>query len=109
VEQKPETISNRSSFHGKIIITEITESKENSGGESGYSDIYFDFHPVDIQAEKDKHVKLFYDNRDSFHSNWIQKWSIKIGNAYPAIKHERVSENNKATSYEIFLEPWGRD
>ena len=118
VEQKPDVEINRSSFIGKIIITEINEAKENSGGEGGYFEIYFDFHPADTRAAekylctecKDKRVKLFYDYRDTFHSNWIKNWNIKIGNAYPAVRHERANEDNKAAvSYEIFLEPWGRD
>ena len=100
------------SFNGKIIITEIIESKENSTGGNGYSEIYFDFYPADIHASQaylcsecnDKRVKLFYDNRDSFHSNWIKRWDIKTGNEYPAIRHELLNENNKV-SYEIFLEP----
>ena len=118
VEKKPDVETNRSSFIGKIIITEITEAKENSGGESGYFEIYFDFYPADTRVvEKylcsecnDKRVKLFYDHRDIFHSNWIKNWNIKTGNAYPAMRHERVSENNKASaSYDVFLEPRGRD
>ena len=111
----PEPKSNAGSnkFNGKIIITEITESKESSTGEGGYFDIYFDFYPADIHAPQaylckecnDKRVKLFYDNRDSFHSNWIKQWNVKTGNEYQAIRHELLNENNKV-SYEIFLEPY---
>ena len=110
-EQKPNERPNRTS--GKITITEIVELKENSSGESGhYSEIYFDFHPADAGRTylcnecKDKRVKLFYDNRDSFHSNWIERWSIKTGNEYPAVRHDLIKADNKGVaSYEIFLEP----
>ncbi|MCL2155761.1 MAG: hypothetical protein FWH53_08875 [Leptospirales bacterium] len=108
----PKSNAGSNKFNGKIIITEIIESKESSNGEGGYFDIYFDFYP-ETHASKayrcsecnDKHVKLFYDNRERFHSNWINKWDVKTGNEYPAIRHELLNENNKV-SYEIFLEPY---
>ena len=110
-EQMPNERTNRTS--GKITVTEIVRLKENSSGESGYySEIYFDFHPADTGKTylcnecKDKRVKLFYDNRDNFHSNWIEKWNVKTGNEYPAVRHDLIKEDNKpAASYEIFLEP----
>ncbi len=100
---------------GKAVITEIADSKNSSGGDNtGYAEIFFKFIPSDPAAVKsylctecsDNKIKLFYDNRESFHRNWITKWDIKPGSEYPAIRHElKRKDNTTGISYEVFLEP----
>jgi len=107
---------NRSKTHnGKAVITEITDSKNNAGGDNkGYVDIYFNFIPSDSSASKnylcgtcpDNNIRLFYDNRESFHRNWVNKWDIKPGNEYPAVRREVFRDDNGSpVSHEVFLEP----
>jgi len=103
------------SYNGKAVITGIVDSKNSSGGDNrGYVDIYFNFIPSDRSAPKsylcakypDNNIKLFYDNRDTFHKNWVNKWEIKPGNEYPAIRHESLNKDNTPpVSHEVFLEP----
>lgn len=102
-------------YNGRAVITEITDSKnENESDNKGYVDIYFRFVPSDPDSAKsylcskcsDSKVKLFYDNRESFHKNWVSRWDIKPGSGYPAIRHElRRKDNSTGISYEVFLEP----
>jgi len=110
----------RSTAHkGKAVITEITASKDDSAAaDSGYMDIYFKFIPSDPSAAEkylcpecpDGRVKLFYDNRNSFHKNWIDRWEIKPGSEYPALRHELLRKDNApAVSYEVLLEPKKQD
>jgi len=101
--------------NGKAVISEIAPSKDNSGnGSSGYVDIYFNFIPSDPHAPDkylcgecpDRKIRLFYDNRDSFHSTWVMKWGIKPGKEYTAVRHELLRKDNRASvSHEVFLEP----
>jgi hypothetical protein len=101
--------------NGKAVITKISDSKTGSGGDTiGYVDIYFNFTPSDSAAPEnylcgecpDINIKLFYDNRESFHANWVKKWDIKPGSTYPAIRHELLRKDNRpSVSHEVFLEP----
>lgn len=105
----------QSSTRGKAVIAEVAYSKEDPAGEnSGFMNIYFNFIPSDpgtgekylCSSYSDKNIKLFYDNRDSFHKTWVFKWEIKPGKEYPAIRHEFTRKNNTcAVSWEVFLEP----
>lgn len=100
---------------GKAVITKISESKKGSGDDTvGYVDVYFNFVPSDPSAVAeylcgecpDNNIKLFYDNRESFHANWVKKWDIKPGSSYPAIRHELLRKDNRpSVSYDVFLEP----
>ncbi len=100
---------------GKAVITEILPSKNDQAGDnSDYMNIYFKFIPSAPGAKEkylcascpDSNVKIFYDNRESFHKNWILKWEIKPGKEYSAIRHEYSRENGKTSvTYEVFLEP----
>jgi len=105
-----------SEYHnGKAVITEITDSADDYGTiNRGYVAIYFNFVPSDADSAKkylcmecsDNRIKLFYDNRESFHLNWVKRWEIQPGSSYPAIRHEiRRKDNSSAVSYEVFLEP----
>lgn len=100
-------------FNGRAVITEIIDSTEGSGGRN-YVEIYFNFIPAEASAAKnylcrqcpDKRVKLFYDNRESFHSNWVKKWGIEPGCSYPAVRHDMKRNNNSTeVTYEVLLEP----
>jgi len=100
---------------GKAVITKIADSKTGSADDTvGYVDIYFNFVPSDAGAMDkylcrecpDNNIKLFYDNRESFHANWVKKWEIKPGSSYPAIRHELLRKDNRpSVSHEVFLEP----
>jgi hypothetical protein len=100
---------------GKAVITKISDSRTGSGGDTiGYVDIYFNFIPSESGAAEnylcgecpDINIKLFYDNRESFHANWVKKWDIKPGSTYPAIRHELLRKDNRpSVSHEVFLEP----
>jgi len=101
--------------NGKAVITEIIDAKNSSGSDSrGYLEVYFNFIPADTHAAEtylcsvcsDKKIKLIYDNRESFHKNWLNKWEIQPGSEYPAIRHELMrNDNTSAVSYEVFLVP----
>lgn len=101
--------------HGKAVITEIRDTAGEPGKDTaGYQDIYFRFTASDQDAAEnylckkcaDLNQKLFYDNRESFHKNWIARWNIKPGNEYPAIRHELLKKDGTpAVSFEILLEP----
>ena len=111
----PQREESRKTHYGKAVITEIIDAKDNTRDDNrGYVEIYFNFIPSDPKAADnylcrecpDRRVKLFYDNRDSFHLNWVKKWEIKPGNEYPAIRHE-MTRDDKSTpvSHEVILEP----
>lgn len=101
--------------YGKAVIKEIVNAKDNSTDSSrGYVEIYFDFIPADPKEKEkylctacpDSKIKLFYDNRDSFHINWVKKWDIKPGREYPAIRHEMIrTDKTVPVSHEVFLDP----
>ncbi len=100
-------------YYGKAVITGITDSGDTSAADKrGYMEIYFDYFPDDPGALKkylctgcpDTGKKLFYDNRENFHANWIKKWDIKQGNAYSAIRREELKNGRPDVSYEVFLE-----
>ena len=100
---QPAPSEKRQSNHlGKVLITEITDSKDDPAGDnSGYVNIYFNFIPADPGAAgkylcpacSDSRRKLFYDNRDSFHKTWVNKWEIKTGKEYKAVRHELYRKN----------------
>lgn len=99
--------------YGKALITEIAVSGDNSlNDKKGYMQIYFSYTPDDPGTVKkylctecpDTHIKLVYDNRDSFHINWIKKWEIKEGNGYSAIRREELKDGKADVSYEVFLD-----
>ncbi len=102
-------------YNGKAVITSIVPSKDDNGKESSmYMQIYFDFIPADSLApgkyeypeSADTGRLLYYDNRNSFHNNWIQKWGIKSGNEYPAMRVESNGEKSGAhIYYEVELHP----
>ncbi len=99
-------------FRGKARIVLITPAKDDTGRESQeFMDIYFDF----ISAEKsgymypdskDTRIILNYDDRNVFHKNWIEKWGIKEGNEYPAVRREVKGKTTGAhVYYEVELSP----
>lgn len=108
-------------YNGKAVISEIAKISKIAdeeiipgGGNNGFVVIYFNFIPaVPYSGTKyscaecsDTRIKLFYDNRESFHINWVKKWDISPGNEYPAIRHESLKKDNTLrVSYEVFLEP----
>ena len=101
--------------NGKAVISDIVRSKENPGNDdSSYVEIYFHFIPDNPDAPEDylcgecpdRQIKLFYDNRESFHTTWVKKWDIKPGKEYHAIRHELLRKDDRASvSHEVFLEP----
>lgn len=101
-------------FNGIAVITEIRDVR-NPGviDENSYVEIYFDFVPLkngkpaysEIESTG-RMIKLVYDNRDTFHKNWLKKWDIKTGNEYPALYRKTKKENKlNYVTYEIFIEP----
>ena len=101
-------------YNGKAVITDIRPAKTGSGSDDGnYVEIYYDFVPVkngvpvysEIESSG-RMLKLFYDNRDIFHINWVKKWDIKSGNLYPAVRRLTKKENKiNFVTYEVFIEP----
>lgn len=101
-------------YDGRAVITSISDSSIDGQVKPDYSDIFFNFEPSDPASAKeylcsgcsDLNKKLFYDNRESFHKNWVEKWGIKKGNIYNAKRHElHRGDNTSSVSYEVFLEP----
>lgn len=98
--------------HGKARIVSIIPTKDDKGTESQeFMDIYFDFISADksghiYTASKDKGILLEYDNRNSFHKNWIDKWGIKAGNEYPSVRYGTTGKTTGAhVYYEVELTP----
>ena len=101
-------------YNGKAVITQIRDVKSGAGGDDkNYVEIYFDFVPLkngvpaysEIESSG-RMIKLFYDNRDLFHKNWVKKWDIKSGNEYPAFRRVTKKENKiNFVNYEVLLEP----
>lgn len=101
-------------YNGIAVITEIRDAKSGAGGDDkNYTEIYFDFVPLkngvpaysEIESTG-RMIKLFYDNREIFHRNWVKKWDIKSGNEYPALRRITRKENKlNYVTYEVFIEP----
>jgi len=99
-------------YSGKAKITAIVPSTESSS--KGMYHIYYDFTPLKASHPSqyrhpltgDRNIKLYHDHRESFHLNWINKWNIKVGNTYPALRSEQkigaVTGNN--VNFEILLD-----
>lgn len=104
-----------SKFQGKARVTSIIPSKERNGRESdSYMDIYYIFIPSEqgiikkynYPEFKDSGLLLNYDNRNSFHKNWIMKWGLKVGNEYPAERYEITGKvSGPHVSYDVELSP----
>lgn len=113
VVKKPEPVFR--AYQGKARIVSIVPSKEEDGKESdSYMVLYFDFIPSDPGVKKkyqypesgDSKVLLNYDNRKSFHKNWIMKWGLKTGNEYPASRYESSGRVTGAhVYYDVELSP----
>lgn len=120
-DKKTETIPQHELYRahkGKAVISEIADITDNGinsvRGDNGFVIVYFNFIPaVPYSGTKyqctecsDARIRLFYDNRESFHSNWVKKWNISPGKEYPAIRHESLKKDNTLrVSYEVFIEP----
>ena len=95
-------------YSGKAKITAIVPSTESS--ERGMYHIYYDFTPLNASHPSqykhpltvDTNIKLYHDHRESFHINWINKWNIKVGNSYPALRSEQ--KNAAATGNNVHFE-----
>jgi len=106
---------NAQKHNGKARIVDISPAKGDNGKVIGlYMNIIFDFIPSETGAVKgykfpesvDSGILLFYDNRNSFHINWIKKWGIKKGNEYPAARYEADDRSNGPNVYyEVDLSP----
>ena len=97
-------------FSGRIKIVEIAPVKESAGiADPSYLSVYFDFLADDPSAIEryaypelpDRRRLLEYDNRNSFHKNWIDKWNIKTGNEYRAV---RIESGGISTGAHVFYE-----
>jgi len=101
-------------YNGKAVITQIRDVAGTSGADDkNYVEIYYDFVPVkkgvpaysEIESTG-RMLKLFYDNREIFHKNWVKKWGIKSGNEYPALRRVTRKDNKiNYVTYEVYLEP----
>lgn len=96
------------SYKGTARIVSITPSKDTVNTEgSSYMQLYFDFLPADPGVKNnyqfpeaaDSNILLKYDNRKSFHKNWILKWGLKQGNEYPAVRYENSGKVTGAHVY----------
>lgn len=113
VVQKTEPVFR--TYKGKARIVSMAPSKNNTGeDDDSYMALYFDFIPSDPGAMKkyqfpeikDTKVLLNYDNRKSFHKNWIMKWGVKAGNEYPALRYEAFGKATGAhVYYDVELAP----
>ena len=102
-------------YKGKARIVSIVPAKENSGeNSSSYMELYFNFIPSDPEIKKnyqvleadDLNILLKYDNRKSFHKNWIIKWGLKTGNEYPASRFESSGDvTGLHVDYDVELSP----
>lgn len=97
-------------FEGRVKIVEIVPLNESDGvAGSSYLSVYFDFLADDASAIDryaypeltDRRRLLEYDNRNSFHKNWIAKWNIKTGNEYRAV---RIESGGISTGAHVFYE-----
>lgn len=102
------------SWAGKVKIVSVGIPGKSYSGEKDYIDVRFDFIPDDADAVNrylvkevsDKNILLFYDNRSDLHKNWIEKWGLKTGNTYRAVRHENIlNRAGNRTAFEVFLEP----
>jgi hypothetical protein len=111
----PPVEKNTKTFAGKAIIVEVVDAKNGAGNDyRNYMEIYFNFIPADPDDRNnylcrkcpDNRIRLFYDNRENFHRNWINKWDIKKGDEYKAIRHELIrNDGTFSVSHEVLLEP----
>jgi len=102
-------------YKGKAEIVSIKSSPvSGDDGNNSYMMIYFNFVPSDPGAKKnyqfpeaeDANIQLKYDNRNSFHKNWIMKWGLKIGNEYPATRYEAIGKiSGVHVYYDVELSP----
>lgn len=114
ITDKADNTVTSASWSGKVKIVSTGKPGESCSGEKDYIDVRFDFVPDDagvvnrylVKDVSDKNILLFYDNRSDLHKNWIEKWGLKTGNVYRAIRHENTlnSRGNRA-AFEVFLEP----
>lgn len=113
VEKKSQPVFR--TYKGKAKIVSIVPSKEKDGNDSSsYMELYFDFIPSETAISKnyqfpeagDSNILLKYDNRNSFHKNWIMKWGLKNGNEYPAKRYEASGKVTGAhVYYDVELTP----
>jgi len=104
------------SYKGTARIVSITPVKDSVDTEdSSYMQLFFDFSPADPGAKNnyqfpeaaDSNILLKYDNRNSFHKNWILKWGLKPGNEYPAVRYENSGKVTGAhVYYDVELYPF---
>jgi hypothetical protein len=102
-------------YKGTAKIISIIPAKENNGNDNGsFMELYFNFIPSDSAEAKryqfpeapDSNILLKYDNRKSFHKNWIMKWGLKNGNEYPATRYEASGKVTGAhVYYDVELSP----
>ncbi len=100
-------------WKGKAKIVSIAKKAGRSSG-ADYFEVRFDFIPDDpsaagsylVKEAGDKNIVLFYDDSTEFHKSWLDKWGLKTGNIYRAVRHENTlnSEGNRA-AFEVILEP----
>lgn len=102
------------SWTGTVKIISTGKPGESCSGEKDYIDVRFDFTPDDADAvngylvkeSPDKNILLYYDNRFDLHKNWIEKWGLKTGNVYRAVRRENTQNSpGKRAAFEVFLEP----
>lgn len=102
------------SWTGKVKIVSTGIPGKSCSGEKDYIDVRFDFMPDDagavnrylVNEASDKNILLYYDNRFDLHRNWIEKWGLKTGNVYRAVRHENtLNSPGKRAAFEVFLEP----
>ena len=102
------------SWNGKAKIVSIGKEGESSSREKDYLEVRFDFIPDDPTAperylagrEGDRNRLLVYDNRQDLHKNWIQKWGLKTGNEYRAVRYENIKNRpGYMTEFVVNLEP----
>jgi hypothetical protein len=114
VTDEPDGIISSASWPGTVKIISIGTSAKSYSGEKDYVDVRFDFIPDDARAASrylvkdvsDKNQILFYDNRSELHKNWIDKWGLKTGNIYRAVRHENIMNSSKnRVSFDVLLEP----
>ena len=114
ITDKPHDTVTSADWSGKVKIVSTGKPGESCSGEKDYIDVRFDFFPDDADAANrylvkeagDKNILLFYDNRSDLHKNWIEKWGLKTGNVYRAVRHENtLNRPGKRAAFEVFLEP----
>ncbi|HQO39468.1 MAG TPA: hypothetical protein PK986_03270 [Spirochaetota bacterium] len=114
ITDKPDGIITSASWPGTVKIISIGIPGKSCSGQKDYVDVIFDFTPDSADAAKkylvkdvsDKNKILFYDNRSDLHKNWIDKWGLKTGNIYRAVRHENIMNSSRnRVSFDVLLEP----